>query len=185
MASFAKSPKATGSPAAGRTRSAAGTESRIVAKRSRAEPSESEEAAERGKQGRPKASAAAPKAFRASKPPSRSPRMITAPKASKGELRLQVEKLEQIVVTLRARSRHANKAAKIAAGRIVELEEQLNQAAAATKSAASRKPKLPRSATDRRQGREIDPGDAVQGLAPPDEEGGAAPVDLEGRSAGG
>ena len=51
----------------------------------------------------------------------------TAPaqKVSKDELRAQVEKLERTNATLRAKGREATQAAKTAAARIAELEEQV------------------------------------------------------------
>lgn len=107
------------------------------------------------------------------------------PKVSKDELRFQAEKLEQLVVTLRAKSRETNKAAKVATTRIAELEAQVAQlakAAAAAPDAQSKAAKPPRA---KRQGREIDPGDAVppgvavQEPAPLDEVAESAPENLE------
>ncbi len=48
-----------------------------------------------------------------------------APKIGKDELRTAVERLERANATLRAKGRIATKAAKLAAGRIAELEEQV------------------------------------------------------------
>lgn len=104
---------------------------------------------------------------------------------SKNELRGQIEKLEKLVEALRARSREANKAAKAATARITELEAhvaQLEKAAAATPIV---QPKSAKSGRTRRQGPEIDPGDAVppgvavQEPAPLDEEAGTALENLE------
>ena len=49
------------------------------------------------------------------------------PPPSKGELRAQIEKLETANATLKAKSRERNRAAKSAARRITELEEQVAQ----------------------------------------------------------
>ncbi len=106
---------------------------------------------------------------------------------SKDELRANVEKLEQLVATLRAKSREANKAAKAAAARIGELEAEV---AALEKKAAAAPPRLretkpTRPARSRYQSREIDPGDAVppgvavQEPAPLDEEAETALENLE------
>ena len=62
------------------------------------------------------------------------------PKVSKEELRARLEKLERANAALRAKSREANRAAKTAAARIAELEDQVAQ-------------------LERERG--IDPGDAV------------------------
>ena len=63
------------------------------------------------------------------------PAAVTAPEAaptrvpppSKGELRAQIERLETANATLKAKSREGNRAAKAAARRITELEEQVAQ----------------------------------------------------------
>ncbi len=49
------------------------------------------------------------------------------PPPSKGELRAQIEKLETANATLKAKSREGNRAAKAAARRITELEQQVAQ----------------------------------------------------------
>ena len=49
------------------------------------------------------------------------------PPPSKGELRVQIDKLETANAALKAKSREANRAAKAAARRIAELEEQVAQ----------------------------------------------------------
>lgn len=109
-----------------------------------------------------------------------------APKASKDELRAQVEKLEQLVGTLRMKSRETNKTAKAAAIRITELEAQvaqLEENAAVTPVTPQIKSTKPARA--RRQGREIDPDDtvplgvAVQEPASVDEEAETALENLE------
>jgi hypothetical protein len=124
---------------------------------------------------------------RATKTASRPPAPPLAPKASKEELRVQVEKMEQLVTTLRAKSREANKAAKGATARISELEQQVAQLEKkiASASAPARQPGPPKPARPKRQGHEIDPGDtvppsvAVQDPAPLDEEAEAALENLE------
>ncbi len=87
-----------------------------------------------------------------------------AAKTSKGELRAQVEKLEQTILALRAKSREANRAAKTAAARIAELEDQVAQfekAAASQPAPAKRGPKPASPVRTRSSDRTIDPGDAV------------------------
>jgi chromosome segregation ATPase len=117
----------------------------------------------------------------------RAPAEAPATKASKGELRSQVGRLEQLVASYRAKSREANKAAKAAAARISELEGQVAQlerrAAAARASSSEVKPGKPPRA--KRRVREIDPGDAVppgvavEKPAPLDAEAEAALENLE------
>ena len=101
-----------------------------------------------------KAKALAPKAAPAKAPAERAP-MVT-----KGELRTQMERLEQTIATLRTKSREANRAAKLATARIAELEEDV---ARLEKQVASQAASAKRSATRAagRKGKEIDPGDAV------------------------
>ena len=98
---------------------------------------------------------------------------------SKDELRIQVEKLERANATLRAKNREANRAAKLSAARIAELEDEVArlQAPLATttdfRSAAL-------SSERGSQVRDIDPGDAVPpGVAPEDPE----PPDQEAETA--
>ncbi|MBN9560506.1 MAG: hypothetical protein J0H14_07215 [Alphaproteobacteria bacterium] len=87
------------------------------------------------------------------------------PKVSKGELRALVEKLVLANATLRTKSRESDRAAKIAATRIAELEAevgglekkvavQANASGLATTASAS-------IGSHRTQRRKIDPGDAV------------------------
>jgi hypothetical protein len=126
------------------------------------------------KPGRPAATAAkmSAKPKQAAAPPA-------APKLSKDELRTRVETLERANSTLRAKDRDANRAAKIAAARIAELEDQVAQL---EKRVAAAQPKAKRAAPAprKRRSREIDPGDAVpegvavQEPAPLDEEAGTA-----------
>jgi hypothetical protein len=135
------------------------------------------------KPGRPKA-APAETATKIPKP-SAAPKRVTiaasaAPKLSKDELRARVEQLERANTTLRAKSKEANRAAKIAAARIAELEDtvaQLERQAAPASAPAKRGPKPPAApARAKRQRRGVDPGDAVppgvavQEPAPLDEE---------------
>jgi uncharacterized protein with von Willebrand factor type A (vWA) domain len=131
-------------------------------------------AIEKRKPGRPKTAVRVPSA-----PP--------APKVSKDELRAQVDKLEQLVASLRAKSRETNKAAKVATARIAELESQVatlekKVAAPPPSVRASRPPKPPRA---KHRGREIDPGDAVppgvavEEPAPLDDEAETALENLE------
>ena len=107
-----------------------------------------------------------------------------APKPSKDELRARVEQLEHANATLRTKSREANRAAKMAAARIAELEDQVarleNQAAPprppAAPAPAKRGPKPAAPVRSKRQRRGVDPGDvvppgaAVEAPAPSDEE---------------
>jgi chromosome segregation ATPase len=102
-----------------------------------------------------------------------------APKLSKDELRARVETLERTNATLRAKNRDANRAAKTAAARIAELEDQVTQL---EKRVASAQPKPKRSAPSprKRRSHEIDPGDAVPpGVAVQE----PAPLDKEAETA--
>jgi hypothetical protein len=107
-----------------------------------------------------------------------------APVVSKDELRAQVEKLERTNATLRAKGRQATKAAKTAAARIAELEEEV---ARLEKQIASQGASAKRSAkrSEARGRRSIDPGDAVPpGIAvaepeAPDQEAEKALENLE------
>ena len=92
---------------------------------------------------------------------------------------MRVEALERANPTLRAKSREANRAAKTAAARIAELEDQVAQL---EQRLASAQPKPPPSAPARRKrrSREIDPGDAVpEGVAVQE----PAPLDEEAETA--
>ena len=102
-----------------------------------------------------------------------------APKLSKDELRARVEALERANATLRAKNREANRAAKTAAARIAELEDQVTQL---EKRVASGQPQPKPSAPSRRQRRShgVDPGDAVPpGVAVQE----PAPLDAEAKTA--
>lgn len=124
------------------------------------------EASPRRESGRPAKAAPVvelPKATKATKAPARAPAATPTPKVSKDELRVQVEKLEQLVVTLRTRSREANKAAKTAFARIPQLEAEVARLGkkAAAASAPAQQPRSTKPTRAKRQSREIDPGDAV------------------------
>jgi hypothetical protein len=85
--------------------------------------------------------------------------MAPARTVSKDELRSQVEKLERANAALRAKNRQANRAAKLSAARISELEDEVARlrphpgASTGSSSAA-----MPESGP---QPHDIDPGDAV------------------------
>ena len=86
-----------------------------------------------------------------------------------------METLERANATLRAKNRDANRAAKTAAARIAELEDQVAQLE--KRVASAERQSAPSAASPRkRRSREIDPGDAVppgvavQEPAPLDEE---------------
>lgn len=146
------------------------------------------EAVERRKPGRPakvieKKMPKATRSVTAARPPAAA---LPAPKVSKDALRAQVEKLESVIASLRAKSREANKAAKAATARISELEMQVAQLKKATAAPAFvQQPKPAKPARAKRQSREIDPGDAVppgvaaQEPAPLDEEAEIALENLE------
>jgi hypothetical protein len=105
---------------------------------------------------------------------------LPAPKVSKDELRAQVEKLEQLVASLRAKSRETNKAAKVAAARIAELEAEVTELEKRAAPLPVREPRSPKAARAKRKSREIDPGDAVPpGVAVED----PAPLDDEAETA--
>src|SRR3954451_11149480 len=88
-----------------------------------------------------------------------------APKLSKDELRARVEALEGVNAALRVKSREANRAAKTAAARIAELEDQVAQLEKRLAS-AQRKSAPPAASPRKRRRREVDPGDAVpEGVA--------------------
>ena len=86
---------------------------------------------------------------------------------SKDELRSQVQKLERANAALRAKNRQANRAAKLSAARITELEDEVARLrphpGAPTDSGSAA---MPESGP---QPHDIDPGDAVPpGVAPED-----------------
>jgi hypothetical protein len=91
---------------------------------------------EKRKPGRPK-TVVPPTATRVNKAPALANRVMPAPagstpKLTKDELRAKIEKLEETVAALRAKSRETNKAAKLAAARIAELEAQVTHSEKAT-----------------------------------------------------
>ncbi|WP_284945659.1 hypothetical protein [Acidisoma cladoniae] len=114
------------------------------------------------------------------KPPAKRIAVAPLPKISKDDLRAQVTKLELTVTTLRAKNREANRAAKMMAAKIDELEEhaaQLEKKLASQATSATRSAKAPRV---KRASRDIDPGDAVPpGVAVED----PAPMDEEAETA--
>lgn len=81
-----------------------------------------------------------------------------APKVSKDELRARLDKLERANATLRASSREANRAAKTAAARIAELEDQV---ARLEKQVARQTAAAKGAGRTTRRDRGVDPGDAV------------------------
>jgi hypothetical protein len=143
------------------------------------------------KPGRPAAVSAKPAVKRRTSKPARAaaaPKpgpaaLARAPKLSKDELRAQVEKLERANVTLRAKSRETNRAAKSAGVRIAELEGEvarLEKKVASQTAAATRGAKPRTSASSKRRSSEIDPGDAVPPGVVVDE---PAPLDPEAEAA--
>jgi len=125
----------------------------------------------------PKAPRVAAVAKRASAAPA------PAPKVSKDELRAQLEKLERANATLRAKSRDANRAAKTAAARIAELEEQverLDKEIARQTVPSDGGPTAASAPRSTRRRRAIDPGDAVPPGVAVEE---PAPLDAEAETA--
>ena len=110
-------------------------------------------------------------------------RAEAVPKMSKDELRAQVQKLTTSVATLRAKLREATKAAKLAASRITDLEEQVTQrdrnaAPAGPEDDRSGKVTRPRGTrgktTSHDPGGAVSPSDTVEGSLPVDDEAEAA-----------
>jgi len=90
----------------------------------------------------------------------------SVPKPSKDELRARVEELERANATLRIKSREANRAAKTAAARIAELEDQVTQLERRAVPPPAPAERGSKPARGKRQSRSIDPGDAVpEGVA--------------------
>ncbi len=142
-------------------------------------------AGQKRKPGRPAAAPQKPpaKAAKTSAPKRMSIVAAPVPKVSKDELRAQVEKLEGTVATLRTKNREANRAAKTAAARIAELEDQVAQfekSMASQAVVAKRGVKSPSSARAGRRTRSIDPGDAVSPGVAVEE---PAALDLEAETA--
>ena len=97
------------------------------------------------------------------------------PAAGANLLRAQVEKLERANTALRTKNREANRAAKLSAARMAELEGEVArlQTQLAAMSAQTQPAALPDSGSPTR---DIEPGDAVPpGVAPADPE----PADRE------
>jgi len=76
--------------------------------------------------------------------PAKKPAAVKAPPVSKDELRAQLEKAQNTIATLRAKSREAVRAAKAAAVQIVELEAKV--AELEKKVGAQAKPAKPAAA---------------------------------------
>ena len=103
------------------------------------------------------------------------PAVTPARALGKDALRAQVEKLERANTTLRTKNREANRAAKLSAARMAELEGEVArlQTQLAAMSAQTQPAALPDSGSPTR---DIAPGDAVPpGVAPADPE----PADRE------
>ena len=106
----------------------------------------------------------------AAKKPAAKPSVTPARTLSKDALRAQVEKLDRANTALRTKNREANRAAKLSAARMAELEGEV--ARLQTQLAAMSAQTQPAAPPDRGSPtRDIAPGDAV----PP----GAAPADPE------
>jgi hypothetical protein len=78
------------------------------------------------KPGRKPAAAKTTKVVKAAAPVNK-PTPIKAPAVSKDELRVQLEKAQNTIATLRTKSREALKAAKVSAAHIAELEASVAQ----------------------------------------------------------
>ena len=118
--------------------------------------------------------------------PSPPPRAGVVVKVSKDELRAQVQRLTTSMEKLRAKAREATKAAKAAASRIADLEEQVAQFERHARSAApDPEPKVAggkggrRSRTGRDPGDAVPPGVAVEEPLPLDEEAETVRENLE------
>ena len=112
--------------------------------------------------------AAAKKPAAAAKPP------VTPARAlSKDALRTQMEKLERANTALRTKNREANRAAKLSAARMAELEGEVARLQRHLAAMSAQPAALPDSGSPTR---DIEPGDAVPpGVAPADPE----PADRE------
>jgi hypothetical protein len=140
------------------------------------------------KAGRPAAAAvvaakAPAKVTKAAAAPKRAPAAAApALTLSKDELRVQLEKLERVNATLRAKSREANRTAKAATARIAELEEQVarleRKAAPATpakvKKTAAKPTRVKRQSGEGGPGAAVPPAEAIQEPARLDEADEAA-----------
>ena len=103
-------------------------------------------------------SSPASKAARSTSKPSAGP-AERAPMVTKDQLRAQVEKLQQTNATLRAKSPGPNRATKVAAARIAELEDEVATLRKQTASRAASEKRGAKISTHR--SRDVDPGDAV------------------------
>src|SRR4051812_24657416 len=120
----------------------------------------------------------APKtAAKASKKTPAAAKQPAAPSArftSKDELRMQLEKLERANATLRTKNREAGRAAKLAAARIVDLEEEVArpEKRVVSQAAAAKRARKPASAPSE-PSQNIDPDDALSPGVTPEEPGSA------------
>ena len=83
---------------------------------------------------------------------------------SKGELRAQIEKLEQVNTKLRAKNREAGREAKLSANRIAELGKQVAQLERRLKpkaTPAESPEKLSKTKTSKQRGLKVVPGGGV------------------------
>ena len=139
--------------------------------------------AARGTRGRPASPASAkPAAKLGAKTGAKTARAsVAAPKPSKEDLRLQVEKLERSLSTARARNRALVQASRKADERITELEMEVErlEKAAARAPAREAAPRRPRRQRGIDPGDAVPPGVAVEEPAPLDEEAEAARESLE------
>ena len=101
------------------------------------------------------------------------PAVTPARTLSKDALRAQVEKLERANTALRTKNREANRAAKLSAARMAELEGEVARLQTQLAAMSAQPAALPESGSPTR---DIEPGDAVPpGVAPADPE----PADRE------
>ena len=87
---------------------------------------------------------------------------------SKGELRAQIEKLEQVNTKLRAKNREAGREAKLSANRIAELGKQVAQLERRLKpkaTPAESPEKLSRTKTSKQRGPKVVPGGVLSGAS--------------------
>ena len=109
----------------------------------------------------------------AAKKPAAKPSVTPARTLSKDALRAQVEKLDRANTALRTKNREANRAAKLSAARMAELEGEVARLQTQLAAMSARPAALPGSGSPTR---DIEPGDAVPpGVAPTDPE----PADRE------
>ncbi len=94
-------------------------------------------------------------------PPAKKPAAVKAPAVSKNELRVQLEKTQTTITTLRTKNREATRAAKEAAARIAELEAKV----AKLEKTSSEKEKPKRSSFCREAGEAAWPQGGGKGCA--------------------